>query len=173
LTRRRLLLLAVASIVVVVIGWWRSTQEPVLNPVAAAEVILGTVLPKLNGKPQSIGQWRGQVLVVNFWATWCEPCRDEIPALNKLYDQYRARDVQFIGIAVDDQDKVASYVRTVRINYPLLIGGADAMELARRVGDRKSVLPFTLVVDKTEKIALFQAGVIHSEKLEGLLKSLP
>lgn len=134
--------------------------------------MLAAQLPGLDGKRQSMTQWRGRVLVVNFWATWCAPCREEIPTFIKLQDQYRERGVVFVGIAVDQKDKVDSYAREFGINYPVLIGGLESMELAHQVGDTKSVLPFTLVLDRNGRAVSSEIGAIKSERLEATLGRL-
>jgi thiol-disulfide isomerase/thioredoxin len=77
----------------------------------SADVLMGVRLADVEGRQQALDQWRGKVLVVNFWATWCEPCREEIPAFVRLQDKYRMRGVQFVGIAIDQRDKIRMFVR--------------------------------------------------------------
>ena len=129
-------------------------------------------LPDLEGRPQSLDQWRGKVLVVNFWATWCAPCREEIPLLVKLQDKYGARGVQFVGIAIDQPDKVRPYAAELGMNFPILIGGLDAIELARGMGNRASVLPFTLIIGRDGKVAATEVGAVKEPKIDPLLASL-
>lgn len=129
-------------------------------------------LPDLNGQTQGIGQWRGSVVVVNFWATWCAPCREEIPILISLQDKYGAQGVQFVGIAIDQRDKVAAFAREFKINYVILLGGLESIDLARQVGNRVGALPFTVVVDRNGRIVSRELGKVKEAELERLVLSL-
>lgn len=150
---------------------WR-TSDPAPDPVATGQTVLAARFMALDDKPQPIDQWRGKVLVVNFWATWCAPCREEIPGFIRFQDEYRGRGVQFVGIAIDSKERVGPYAREIGMNYPVLVGGVETMEFARQVGNRRSVLPFTLILDRSGKVAASEIGVLRPEKLENLLKSL-
>lgn len=139
---------------------------------AAGQVLLAATLNGLDDKPQPLEQWRGKVLVVNFWATWCAPCREEIPVFIRFQEQYAGRGVQFIGIAIDQKERIVPYARDIGINYPVLVGGLEIMELARQAGNRAGVLPFTLVIGRDGKAATPVVGILKPEKLENLLKPL-
>ena len=142
------------------------TAQPVVERDYAAR------LADLKGAPQSIGQWRGQVLVVNFWATWCAPCREEIPGFVRLQERYGARGVRFVGIAFDQPEKVTEFAREFGINYPLLIGGLDTMELLREAGNRAGVLPYTVVIDRAGNLVSRQPGGLKEATLEGIIQPL-
>ena len=88
-------------------------------------------LPDVFGNIHSISEWQGKILIINFWATWCPPCRKEIPEFIALQEQYSAKGLQFIGIAIDDQDSVQEYLVSTKINYPMLIGGVTGIALAQ------------------------------------------
>ncbi len=150
--------------------WQAGTGKP--DPVATGKILLAAQFMGLDDKPQALGQWRGKVLVVNFWATWCAPCREEIPWFIKLQDQYAPRGVQFVGLAIDQKERVVPYARDIGINYPVLVGGLDSMEFARQVGNRRGVLPFTLVIDRKGKVVAAEIGILKPEKLEILLQPL-
>jgi thiol-disulfide isomerase/thioredoxin len=139
---------------------------------AAAEQLYAARLPDLNGGPQSLAQWRGQVLVVNFWATWCAPCREEIPGFVRLQERHGARGLQLVGIAVDQPAKVSDFAREFRINYPLLIGGGESLELLRNTGNRQAVLPYTVVIDRAGKVVAREPGGLKESRLEGLITPL-
>jgi len=118
----------------------------------------GFSMKDMDGKLRNADEWNGKVLIVNFWATWCPPCRKEIPAFIELQDQYGDQGLQFVGIAIDDKDKVQDYIDTMGINYPVLVGEIDAIDLAKRYGNRFGALPFTAVVDRSGKIVFIQRG---------------
>ncbi len=148
---------------------WQSGKEP---PVAAGPHLLAATLKGLDDRPQPLEQWRGKVLVVNFWATWCTPCREEIPVFIQFQSEYEGRGVQLLGIAIDQKERVAPYAKDIGINYPVLIGGLEAMDLARQTGNRAGVLPYTVVVDRQGKAISTTVGVLTRDKLEILVKPL-
>ena len=153
-----------------------NATKPVAQNVPAtndgAGLILATTLPDLQGKNQSISQWKGKVLVVNFWATWCEPCRREMPEFIELQNELRDQGLLFIGIAMDQASKVQQFNKEIGVNYPVLLGGIEAMELAEAAGNRYAVLPFTVVLNRNGEITSTHVGRISRDKLEPILKAL-
>ena len=130
------------------------------------------VLPDADGHEQALAQWRGKVLVINFWATWCAPCREEMPQFVATQARDGAKGVQFVGIAVDDVDKVRVFAREIGLNYPTLIGGYGAIELSRTLGNDLAALPFTIVLDREGRVVHTQLGPLRAAKLDGLLAEL-
>ena len=149
---------------------YMAQNAPVTNN--GANLILGTILPDLQGKNQFVSQWKGKVLVVNFWATWCEPCRREMPEFIELQDELRDQGLLFIGIALDQKRKVQQYSKEIGVNYPVLLGGIEAMELAEAAGNRYEVLPFTVILNRNGEIAGTHVGRIARDQLEAILKPL-
>ena len=129
-------------------------------------------LPDLDGRPQGLEQWQGRVVVVNFWATWCAPCREEIPVLTKLQAKYGARGLQLVGIAIDQPEKIRPYAVEMGMNFPILVGGADAIELTRTLGNRAGALPFTVILDRQGRVVERTVGAVKEAKLEQQLLSL-
>jgi thiol-disulfide isomerase/thioredoxin len=150
---------------------WQSAEAPP-DPVETGKRVLAASLMGIDDKIQPFEQWRGKVLVVNFWATWCAPCREEIPGFIKSQERFRSGGVQFVGVAIDQKERVIPYARELGINYPLVVGGMEAMEFARLLGDRATVLPFTLILDRAGKVTTAQIGVMKPEKLEALIRPL-
>lgn len=146
-------------------GTGTDTQEVV-------ERVLKARLADVKGASGSLEQWRGSVLVVNYWATWCAPCREEIPVFVRLQERYGSRGLQFVGIAIDQPDKVAEFAREFGINYPLLLGGVEAIELLRQVGNRAGVLPYTLVIDRKGNLVSRESGGLKEARLERLIQPL-
>jgi thiol-disulfide isomerase/thioredoxin len=151
-------------------------QNPSVGTPATATpdgaLLLRSSFPDVNGAQQSLGKWRGKVIVVNFWATWCPPCRTEIPAFIKMQEHLGPKGLQFVGIAVDQSDKVQAYSDEMGINYPVLVGGLDAIELARKAGNRLGGLPYTVVVDRDGKIAAMEVGGLTEQKLTNIVTPL-
>ena len=131
--------------------------------------VLALVLPDVDGRQQPLSQWRGKVLVVNFWATWCAPCREEIPILVTLQEKYRARGLQLVGIAIDQRDKVEAFAREFKINYALLLGGLETINVSRQIGNRLGALPYTAVLDRSGRIVSRQLGKVTDTELERLV----
>ena len=137
-----------------------------------ATALLALSLPDVAGKEQSIGQWRGKVVVVNFWATWCAPCREEMPEFVRAQTEFGAKGLQFVGIAVDQADKVAQFAKELGLNYPTLIGGYGAVELSKTLGNRLAALPFTIIVDRQGHVVHTQLGPLKPDQLRDIVGKL-
>lgn len=155
-----------------VVYQWRAGDDNQTNPAAIGQMLMAAHLIGLDGKAHPLEQWRGKVLVVNFWATWCAPCREEIPGFVKFQQQYGTRGVQIVGIAIDTAERVAPYIQEIGINYPILVGGIETMDFARQIGNRAGVLPFTVVIDRQGKVVTTVVGIVRPEKLASLLGSV-
>ena len=134
--------------------------------------LLAVALPDSDGREQALGQWKGKVLVVNFWATWCAPCREEMPAFVRLQAELAPKGLQFVGIAIDQPDKVRQFADEIGLNYPALIGGYGAMELSKTLGNNLMALPFTVVLDRSGKVVHTQLGPLREERLRSILAQL-
>ncbi len=138
----------------------------------SADPVFASSFKDFNRQLQPLAQWRGKVTLVYFWATWCEPCRHEVPALIRLYENYRSRDLVIVGIAVDQTDKVRKFVQDYGINYSILIGGTDALELSRKMGNHIRGLPFLVVIDRQGQVVATQLGEFPDERLEEMVVPL-
>jgi thiol-disulfide isomerase/thioredoxin len=147
-----------------------SLSSPVSD--GAANSLMMVSLPDPSGKSQTMSQWRGKVLVVNFWATWCAPCREEIPALIRVRKNNASNGVEIVGIAIDNVSKVRDYANEMHIDYALLIGGMDSLGLSKELGNRAGVLPFTVVLDRAGKVAYTHAGALTEASLSAVLSPL-
>jgi thiol-disulfide isomerase/thioredoxin len=126
-------------------------------------------LTDLGGAPTSIARWKGKSLVINFWATWCAPCRREIPMLGRLATQWADRGVVVVGIAVDHPQAVASYAQELKIPYPLLVGEQDALDAALALGVATPVFPFTVFTDHAGEIVALFIGELHPAQADLIL----
>ena len=171
-------LLAFALIAAILgVGYYRYVNRaPVTSnaPVASltSDAIFNARLPDLAGVRQPIAQWRGKILVVNFWATWCPPCRQEIPEFIQLQKQFGPQGLQFVGIALDEKAKIQSFVDEVGINYPILVGDLEAVALSQSSGNRMGGLPYTVIIDQHGKIIATEIGGLTKEKLTAIVTPL-
>lgn len=129
-------------------------------------------LPDLSGHQHNISEWQGKILVINFWATWCPPCRKEIPDFVALQQQYADKSVQFIGIALEDKEPVAEYIAAAKVNYPILLGGDNGIALARQLGNNVDAVPYTLIVDRQGQIIHRHPGEFSKEQLVEIITPL-
>ena len=125
-------------------------------------------LPGTDGAVHRLADWKGQPLVINFWATWCEPCRREIPLLKALRREHTADRLEVVGIAVDYPDDVRKYARAQGIDYPLLIGDEGGLEAVNAFG-METVLPFSVFVDRQGRIVTLKVGELHRDEAELIL----
>ncbi|MGD2140835.1 MAG: TlpA disulfide reductase family protein [Burkholderiales bacterium] len=165
------ILLFAIVVVVAAVGGFLLSGPPRPGQIDA-DRLLAASLPDLSGTPQTIGNWKGKVLVVNFWATWCPPCLEEIPIFVRLQRQMGEQGLQFVGIAVDKHDKVAAFVRENGVNYPVMIGQLDAIELAESAGNTSGGLPYTLVFDREGRIVSRHAGAMTEQELKPIIADL-
>ncbi len=150
-------------------GLISSQQLPPEQGQAVADAIMALTLPDLEGRPQAIAQWRGKILVVNYWASWCAPCIEEMPAFSRLHDRYAAQGVQFVGIGIDEVEKLRTFARATPVAYPLLVGdpaGSQAPVL------QVKGLPYTVVIDRNGRFDGSRLGRIDEVTLEETLRRL-
>lgn len=131
-------------------------------------------LTNLKGVSRTVGDWDGQVMVVNFWASWCKPCLREIPAFIELQQRYGDQGVQFVGITLEDARavKVFSAQLDQPINYPILVGEDDAIEIAKAYGNEYGILPYTVFIGRDGVIDHSQYGEVDGESVEQIIQGL-
>ncbi|MDN5849490.1 MAG: TlpA family protein disulfide reductase [Nitrococcus sp.] len=129
-------------------------------------------LPAMNGGKKSISEWDGKVVVLNFWASWCEPCRREIPLLIDLQRQYGERGLQVVGVAIDSRAAIRDFAKRVGINYPVLYGIEPAMNVAASYGDEQGTLPYTVVLDRDGRMRQIFRKEIKRPAIEPVLREL-
>jgi thiol-disulfide isomerase/thioredoxin len=153
-------------------GTVKELPPPPAVATASIDALYAVAFPDAEGRSQALAQWRGKVLVVNWWATWCNPCRDEMPELSKLQTRYAARGVQVIGIAAEGAEKVMRHAREAPVAYPLLVGGEDSIKLARPLGNEPLAVPFTVVLDRDGALRAAVLGRVSEQALARLLDKL-
>ena len=141
------------------------------TPKASVEL---TAIPLTNiaGEQSMVGDWRGQILVVNFWAPWCLPCRREIPTLIQLNQSYSSQSVSILGIALDSEDAVRRFADEYQINYPLFLAGNRISMYNAAFGNPSGSLPFTAIVDRQQRIVFRHNGEVSETQLRNQLEKL-
>lgn len=134
-------------------------------PAVSAESIQFT-LPDLTGKERQLREWQGQVVVLNFWAPWCPPCREEMPALVELQQKYADRGLSVVGITIDSRENAQNFIDETGIKFPILIGEDRGIVLAQTLGNRVGVLPYTVVLDRKGQVAYTHRSQISLEQAE-------
>ena len=137
-----------------------------------SEALRAASFADLEGRQRRLTEWNGKVLVCNFWATWCAPCREEIPLLVASRQKYGPSGVEIVGIAVDNAVKVREFSATFKISYPVLLAEAEGLDLMRRVGNTGGGLPYTVITDRQGKLLHRKLGALKQDELEALLAPL-
>jgi thiol-disulfide isomerase/thioredoxin len=141
----------------------------VLQRRSGAAALLSTVFPDLQGQPRRLLDWKGSVTVTNFWATWCEPCREEMPLLADVRQRYRPKGVEVVGIGIDQVAKLVEFAANYKINYPLLVGDARALDVMRELGNRAGALPYTVILDRSGTLVGQRLGAFKPGELDRML----
>lgn len=166
--RDRALILAFAALALVG-GYLAHSRLPPQSPNLTQ--LLATNFVDMNQKSAKISDWDGKVRVINFWATWCPPCREEIPGFIRLQEKYRNEGIVFIGVALDEDSKVKRFAAETNMNYPILLADYGAMELVKDAGNVSGALPFTVLVARDGSFARSFSGIVSEPELERLLKN--
>jgi len=128
-------------------------------------------LSGIDSKQYKLSDWRGKVIVLNFWATWCLPCLREIPVFNKLQKKWQKQGVQFVGVAMDEKENVEDFIQKTPLNYPTMLGEIGSMQIAKKLGNSHGVLPYTVIFDHDGAIIKTHAGEVTETMLINLLSS--
>jgi len=134
--------------------------------------LLTTDLPDLAGHTRRLADWKGKIVLCNFWATWCAPCREEIPMLVDLREKYGVKGFEVVGIAVDNAANVREFSAKYEISYPILVAEATGLDLLRAVGNTAGALPYTLMLDRRGEILSRKLGILRKSVIEPIIKGL-
>jgi thiol-disulfide isomerase/thioredoxin len=150
----------------------RPANESAVTVEAVPAALWAASFRDLEGRSHALGEFQGRVVVVNFWATWCAPCREEMPGFQRLQAKWAPQAVQFVGVSAEDSGKVSAFARSLGITYPLWVGGDDVGELSKRLGNRAGVLPHTVVLDSLGAVAAAKVGAYKEDELAAIIGQL-
>ena len=167
----RLLLAVLLASVGVVAGLWFGVARmgSGLVPDDALAALLSTQFNDLQGTPTRLQDFSGKTLVVNFWATWCAPCKEEMPDLARFQTENVTNNVQIVGIGIDSVDNMQAFAKAHPVNYPLLSGTGATISLSRALGNASGALPYTLVINSAGKATYVKLGRISVQELESVV----
>jgi peroxiredoxin len=140
------------------------------NP--AVGFLMNANLPDAAGQNHSLSEWRGKVLLVNFWATWCPPCVEEMPELVELQNSLASKNLQIVGIGVDSPSNIQQFTKKYQISYPLLVAGMQGTDISRELGNQAGGLPFTVLIDTSGKVRQTYLGRLNINKVKSDLNNL-
>ncbi|MFJ2989793.1 TlpA disulfide reductase family protein [Collimonas sp. NPDC087041] len=165
--KRNILIFVPIAILFCAIGIYFGVQRhtPAAPENAAVANLFTQSMPDASGKASSLAQWQGKPLIVNFWATWCAPCVEEMPELNALQAEIASKNIQIIGIGIDSQDNIAQFAEKYKISYPLYVAGSGATALLRQFGNQAGGLPFTVLIGRDGAVKKVYLGSIKFDEI--------
>ena len=154
--------------------WWSSrpagpSAPVVTRPSIAPAALMAATFTDASGERRALAQFQGKVVLLNFWATWCAPCREEMPAFNRLQQRWASAGVQFVGVSAEDPALVQRFGRELAIGYPLWTGGDEVRELSRRLGNVQAVLPHSVLIGPGGEVLETKVGAYKEAELDALL----
>lgn len=174
MNKKNVLLFLLIAIVFASIGVYFATQRfgPASPQHSASTLLFTQTLSDSQGNPQALSQWKGKILVVNFWATWCPPCVEEMPELVELQHDTASKNVQIIGIGIDSASNISEFSSKHKIDYPLYVSGMKGTELSKQFGNQSGGLPFTVLLSPEGQVKKTYLGRLNMKELRKDLTAL-
>jgi peroxiredoxin len=141
-------------------------------PIDVPDQRVDFTLPDLAGKDRSLSEWDGKVILLNFWATWCPPCRKEMPDFVELREELAGREFEIIGVALDTKDLVQAFVDGIGVEYPVLLAELEGMQIMKSYGNQLLTLPYTVLIDRQGKVVKAFRTEVNREMLKPLIEPL-
>lgn len=171
--KRNILISGVIGVVFAAFGIYFGNQQAHADvPPTATRDFFAASLPDIQNQPQALSQWKGKALLVNFWATWCNPCVKEMPALSAMQSENKNPKVQIIGIGIDTASNIQDFSAKYKISYPLYVAGVGGSELLRKMGDPAGGLPFSILIGPDGQIKKTYLGSLKMDEVKRDLNSL-
>jgi thiol-disulfide isomerase/thioredoxin len=168
LNRRQWIIITVISLLALLAGvltsQWISKTGLASDPSIKAFFANSWQTP--DGKPANSDNWRNKVLVVNFWASWCPPCVEEMPALSKIAQEYADKNVLIVGIGIDSPSNIRDFLEKTPVSYPIVIGGLEGSNLSKQMGNTQGALPYTVIINPQGKSIYTKLGKINEDELK-------
>ena len=152
---------------------WRKYEPATLSTpqsVAATSALWAMSFDTPDGKPQPMSSFRGKPLLLNFWATWCPPCVEELPLLDAFYQEQKASGWQVLGLAVDQPSMVRRWLQTRPLSFAVGMAGLDGTELSKTLGNIAGGLPFTVVLGAAGDLLVRKTGIVSKDDLAAWAK---
>jgi thiol-disulfide isomerase/thioredoxin len=162
-------ILGISMIVGALVSWLLATGPSAASKPSGIAPLVDFHLNDLAGRPHSVTEWRGKFLLINFWATWCAPCRREMPLLQTLHQDRAQLGPAVIGVAIDRQEPVQSFIAESGVTYPILIGQQEAMQIAASLVPDFAGLPLSVIVAPDGELLHQHLGELHAEDLREIV----
>ena len=171
---KKILVFVAIAILSAVFGAYVSVkkQPSIKSDSQAVESLVKANIPDTQGQTHALSEWRGKVLLVNFWATWCPPCVEEMPELVDLQNSSEIKNLQIIGIGIDSPSNIQQFTKKFQISYPILVAGMEGSEIARALGNQAGGLPFTVLLDAEGRIRQTYLGRLNMNQVKADLANL-
>jgi thiol-disulfide isomerase/thioredoxin len=176
MNKKRFVGYGVVAVAFTVLGAIAGVRQDAKTPAPAAQgpvaQLYAQSLNDLAGKPQSLAQWKGKPLLVNFWASWCGPCVAEMPELSALAAKDGGKHFNVIGIGIDSPSNLVQFTKKVHVAYPLYVGGMGGTDLSRALGNANGGLPFTVLIGADGQVRKTYVGRLKFDQLQADLAKL-
>jgi len=129
-------------------------------------------LPDMSGKLRYISEWDGKVILLNFWASWCPPCRKELPDFVQLYDDYGSKGFVVVGVAIDKQQDIADFMDSVGVEYPVMISESEGIRISQAYGNRLGALPYSVIIDRDGQMVSSHLKLLTYQDVEAMIQPL-
>lgn len=174
MNKRFLSIALILGLLFAIIGIYAGNKhtEPKEAKNGATQQLMSLSLTDSEGQLQKLSQWQGKFLVVNFWATWCAPCVQEMPELSALQKDLSKSNIQFLGLGIDSSKNIAEYASKYQISYPLFSAGMEGTELSRQLGNQAGGLPFTVLITADGRLVKSYLGRLKIDELRADITKL-
>lgn len=129
-------------------------------------------LPDTEGRMRHIGEWDGQVILLNFWASWCPPCREELPDFVRLYEDYRDKGFMVVGVGIDKRQDLVDFMNTMGVEYPVMVSETEGINIAQAYGNNVGALPYSVIIDREGRIVETHISLLTYEDVARAIKPL-